>query len=263
MYKIFIIEDDEIVLSIYQKKVQAEGYTVETALEAETGYAKISVFKPDLLLLDMMLPGMSGGELLTKLRGEEEFKDLPIVVFSGSDSQDVLDEAKALGATRALSKGEFTPNQIVARITEVLSAIPPSERKDLVLEGSDWSTPKGRVLVVEDDPIIMALVKDIIEDEGYTVVTAADGRQAYQILAKDNSFAAGIFDVNVPYIEGPDLIRHMKTEKRLMSIPVLIMTAEQGLNVQTDSFVAGALLFLPKPFTRALMKTMFHMLVGK
>lgn len=264
MYKIFIIEDDEIVAGIYKNKVAAEGYTVEIANDAETGYEKLLEFQPDLLLLDIMLPGISGMELLGKIRAEEQFKELPIVMFSGSDDEQILEEAVAFGATRALSKSDFTPNQIVARITEVLSTMPQTQRADIVTHGySDWSTPNGRVLIVEDDPILMALAEDIIASEGFTVVAATDGKEAYQILAKDNQFVAGIFDVNVPYIQGPDLIRHMRTEKRLMNIPVLIMSANEDLSVQTDSLAAGALMFLPKPFTRVSLKTMFRSLLGK
>lgn len=264
MYKIFIIEDDEIVADIYKNKIKGEGYTVETAHDGETGYAAVKEFKPDLLLLDLMLPDVSGYELLTRFREDEEFKSLPIVVFSGAESDEVLAEAKELGATRTLSKGEFTPNQIVARITEVLSAMPQTQRTDVITHGyGDWSTPNGRVLIVEDDPILMTLAEDIIASEGFTVVTATDGKEAYQILAKDNQFVAGIFDVNVPYIQGPDLIRHMRTEKRLMNIPVLIMSANEDLQIQADSFSAGALMFLPKPFTRASLKTMFRSLLNK
>lgn len=263
MYKIFIIEDDEIVAEIYKSKIEAEGYSVEVAFDGEAGYGKLKEFKPDLLLLDMMLPGLSGADLLVLLRGKDEFKNLPIVAFTGTDSEEVMEDASRFGATKVLSKGEYTPGQIVARITEILSALPKTEESNFILLQSiaDWAPPAGRVLIVEDDPIIMALARDIIEEEGYTVVSAEDGRDAYKLLESDDTFAAAIFDVNMPHIQGPDLVRHMKTKRRLMNIPVLIMTAEQGLETQKDSFSAGATMFIPKPFTRTTLRTMFRVLV--
>lgn len=120
-----------------------------------------------------------------------------------------------------------------------------------------------RVLVADDDPAILRLVKTILEKENYVVVTARDGREAYKILQTDDNFTAGIFDVVMPHISGPELVRFMKTEKRLMRIPVMMMTAEQDPKLSSDSFSAGAVVFLPKPFTTAQLNIMLQMLVGK
>jgi two-component system, OmpR family, response regulator VicR len=123
--------------------------------------------------------------------------------------------------------------------------------------------PNRRVLVADDDPAILRLVKTILEKESYEVVTAKDGREAYKILQADPKFTAGIFDVVMPHISGPELVRFMKTEKRLMKIPVMMMTAEQDPKLSSDSFSAGAVVFLPKPFTTAQLNIMLQMLIGK
>jgi DNA-binding response OmpR family regulator len=263
MTKIFIIEDDGIVAEIYKDKLQAEGYEVEVAHDGESGYLRLKNFKPDLLLLDMMVPELAGVDILRMLRGKDAFKDLPIIAFSGSD--ELLEDATRLGATRVLSKGEHLPSQIVARITEVIAALRKVGGSEAVFLHTlaEWVPPTGRVLVVEDDPIIMQLVKDVMEEEGYDVVSAQDGRDAYRILEKDNKFVAGIFDVKVPAIQGTDLLRHMQTEKRLMEIPVLIMTGEQSAAIQSESLSAGAAIFMPKPFTRVTLRTMFRTLISR
>lgn len=120
-----------------------------------------------------------------------------------------------------------------------------------------------RVLVADDDPAILRLIKTILEKENYEVVTARDGREAYKILQTDHDFTAGIFDVVMPHISGPELVRFMKTEKRLLRIPVMMMTAEQDPKLSSDSFAAGAVVFLPKPFTTAQLNIMLQMLIGK
>jgi len=125
------------------------------------------------------------------------------------------------------------------------------------------SQASRRVLVADDDPAILRLVTAIVEKEGYKVVPARDGREAYKLLQEDSNFIAGIFDVMMPHIQGPELVRFMRTEKRLMKIPVMMMTAEQNPKLSSDSFAAGAVVFLPKPFTTAQLQIMLRMLISK
>jgi len=120
-----------------------------------------------------------------------------------------------------------------------------------------------RIIVADDDPAILRLVSTILEKEGYIVIAARDGREAYKILQTDPNFTAAVFDVVMPHVSGPELVRYMKSEKRLQSIPVMMMTAEQDPKLSSDSFAAGAVVFLPKPFTTAQLQIMLQMLVGK
>jgi len=120
-----------------------------------------------------------------------------------------------------------------------------------------------RMLVADDDPAILRLIATILEKDDYTVVAARDGREAYKILQTDANFTAAILDVVMPHISGPELVRYMKSEERLKRIPVMMMTAEQDPKLSSDSFSAGAMVFLPKPFTTAQLQIMLQMLIGK
>ena len=120
-----------------------------------------------------------------------------------------------------------------------------------------------RVLVADDDPVIRLLVTAIIEKEGYTPVVVEDGREAYRVLQSDSDFKAAIFDMMMPHLEGVEIIRHMKTEKRLMRIPVMLITSERGHRLMAESFAAGAAVFLPKPFTTGQLRLMLRMLLDK
>lgn len=119
----------------------------------------------------------------------------------------------------------------------------------------------ANILIADDDPAILRLVKAIVEKEGFTAVTVRDGREAYKLLNAGEPFAAAIFDVVMPYIQGTELVRHMQSEKRLMKIPVIVMTAEQNPRLSSDSFSAGAVAFLPKPFTTTQLVTMLRMFI--
>jgi two-component system KDP operon response regulator KdpE len=120
-----------------------------------------------------------------------------------------------------------------------------------------------RILVADDDPQILRFVRTILEAEGYVVVTARDGKEAYKLLQTEDPFAAAIFDIVMPHIEGRDLVRYMQSERRLMKIPVIIMTGEMNSRLSSDSFSAGAVAFLPKPFPDTQLITMLRMFVRK
>src|SRR5437588_4732424 len=120
-----------------------------------------------------------------------------------------------------------------------------------------------RILVADDDPVIRLLVTAIIEKEGYTPVVVGDGREAYRVLQSDSDFKAAIFDMMMPHLEGVEIIRHMRTEKRLMRMPVMLITSERDHRLMAESFAVGAAVCLPKPFTTGQLLLMLRMLLDK
>jgi len=119
-----------------------------------------------------------------------------------------------------------------------------------------------RVLVADDDPVIMRLVTSAIQREGLVVVTANDGREAYRILKSDGNFSAAVFDLMIPHLKGIDIIRYMRTEERLMRIPIMMISAEHDIKLMASSFAAGVSAFLAKPFTPEQIRNTLRMLVG-
>ena len=113
---------------------------------------------------------------------------------------------------------------------------------------TEFSNTK-RVLIADDDAVIRQIVTRLVEKEGYKPVICSDGREAYQTLQADSDFRGAIFDMMMPYLQGLEIIRFMRTERRLMRIPVMMITSEQDLKLMVNSFSSGATLFLPKPFT--------------
>lgn len=119
-----------------------------------------------------------------------------------------------------------------------------------------------RVLIADDDPVVRRLLSSVVTSEGYTAVTVNDGRAAFRMLQSDANFTAALFDMRMPGLEGIDLIRHMRTERRLQRIPVMLITAENDLKVMSDSFAAGAVAFLSKPLTVDKLQNALRMLLG-
>lgn len=266
MSKIVIVEDNALIAKLYENKLQAEGHTVIVATDGEQGLETIQSVKPDLVLTDILLPNLSGIELIRKLRSDYKFTNLPIVAYTGADD-DLVEQARAANPTMLMSKKDFSLKEILVHLNEVLETSRQWQIYDPMAFDEEEGNKNGndetaykRVLIVEDDPIISTIVKNIVENENYKAVVIDDGQEALSVLAKDGNFVAAIFDVEVPKIKGTDLLQYMRTEKRLKRIPVMIMSAEQNFKVQMDSYAAGASLFIPKPFERSTFETLFKVL---
>jgi DNA-binding response OmpR family regulator len=145
MKKIVIIEDDQIVANIYRNKLAVDGFQVEIAGDGESGLELIKKLHPDILLLDLMLPKISGVELLKKIRSEPDFREMPIIVFSSTYLSNVVQDAWKAGATKCLSKANCTPKQVIEMMRNTLglngattTAMPPR---------SDAQAPAGKAAV--------------------------------------------------------------------------------------------------------------------
>jgi DNA-binding response OmpR family regulator len=125
MKKILIIEDDQIVANIYRNKFSVEGFTVEIAHDGHAGLETIRSFRPDAVILDLMLPKITGVELMKKVRAEPDFEKLPIIVFSNTYLTNMVQEAWKAGATKCLSKANCSPKQLIEVVRGTLSSGEP------------------------------------------------------------------------------------------------------------------------------------------
>ncbi|HTR40136.1 MAG TPA: response regulator [Pseudomonadales bacterium] len=127
MKKILIIEDDQILGNIYRNKLAVEHYQVEVANNGESGLALMRSFKPNMILLDLVLPQMSGIEVIKHIRSETDFAGVPVVVLSNTYLTNLIQDAWKAGATKCLSKASCSPKDIVdiARQTAGISNVAP------------------------------------------------------------------------------------------------------------------------------------------
>jgi DNA-binding response OmpR family regulator len=121
MKKILIIEDDQIVANIYRNKFSVEGFQVEIAHDGAAGLESIHNFRPDAVILDLMLPKMTGVDLMKKIRTEADFQKLPIIVFSNTYLTNMVQEAWKAGATKCLSKANCSPKQLLDVVRSTIS----------------------------------------------------------------------------------------------------------------------------------------------
>lgn len=112
MSKIAIIEDDQAISQMYRFKFEAEGFDVQTAENGKLGLELIQKMKPDIILLDLMMPEMTGDEVLAKLRESSWGKDITVIVLTNMGEQEIPESVKKLGVSGIILKANMTPRQV-------------------------------------------------------------------------------------------------------------------------------------------------------
>jgi DNA-binding response OmpR family regulator len=118
MAKILVVDDSPALLELYDFTLSSEGYKVETAKDGVEGLKKMSEFKPDLILLDILMPNKDGFDTLKEIRADD--KKTPILLLTNVDEQSKVEKGLKMGATDYIVKFQQTPNQVVEEIRQVL-----------------------------------------------------------------------------------------------------------------------------------------------
>ena len=118
--KILIIEDEDIIIEVLEKKLKEAGYETDIARDGKEGIEKAKEIKPDLILLDIMMPVMDGFEVMENMNKDEELKDIPVLIVSNSGQPVELNRARELGADDWLIKTEFDPIEVLEKVRRII-----------------------------------------------------------------------------------------------------------------------------------------------
>lgn len=119
-YKILIIDDDPFLLDMYVLKFKEQRYVLETASNGKEGLEKAKTFLPDLVLLDVVMPGMDGFEILRELKKDESSRPLKVVLLTNLGQKEDVERGLQLGANDYIIKAHFTPGEVLAKVKEIL-----------------------------------------------------------------------------------------------------------------------------------------------
>jgi len=114
--KILMIEDEKIIVDLLKSKLEREGYNVIVGRDGVEGIEKMKEEKPDLILLDVVMPRKGGFEVIEERNKDEELKNIPVIIISNSGQPVELDRAKELGAIDWLVKTEFDPLEVITKV---------------------------------------------------------------------------------------------------------------------------------------------------
>ena len=223
MAKLLLVEDDNNLREIYEARLQAEGYTIVSAKDGEEALVVAKAEKPDLVISDVMMPKISGFEMLDILRNTEELKGVKVIMLTALGQSDDQKRADKLGADRYLVKSQVTLEDIVKVTHELLG--------DQTGGGSDGQAPSG------DNP---APGGDALASSGDAPAPAADDSAGASDAAPDASASDGQADTQAsagtPAPEPAPEPDAAATDKAAKST----VQEEADVEAKIEDFVAGA-----------------------
>ncbi len=120
--KILLIEDDPFLSSMYSTKFEMENFYVSSAEDGEKGLKLALNEKPDIILLDILMPKMNGFEVLEKLKANEETNKIPVILLTNLNQKDEIERGMSLGANDYLIKAHFMPSEVVDKIKKIINS---------------------------------------------------------------------------------------------------------------------------------------------
>ena len=118
--KILLVEDDPFLIDIYSTKLKDAGFEVLVSDEGEEAIGKVKDENPDLVLLDIVLPEIDGWEILRRIKSDEKFKNLKVIILSNLGQKEEVKKGMELGAVNYLIKAQYTPSQVVEEVKKAL-----------------------------------------------------------------------------------------------------------------------------------------------
>lgn len=118
---ILVVEDDKFLRELISQKLVKEGFNIESAIDGEEGVKKAKELKPSIILLDLILPGIGGFEVLSKLKEDPETSAIPVIVLSNLGQKEDVEKGLKLGAADYLIKAYFTPGEIIEKVKTILN----------------------------------------------------------------------------------------------------------------------------------------------
>ena len=184
MKKILIIEDDQILSNIYRNKLAVEHYHVEAANNGEAGLALMRSFKPEMILLDLLLPQMSGVDVIKHIRSETDFAKLPVIVLSNTYLTNVIQDAWKAGATKCLSKATCSPKDIVDIVRQTVGPSKVAPGAAAAAEPAAQEKPLGIAVDMKADAEFQGELRKTFTDSLPATLTTL--RAALQNLSRSN-----------------------------------------------------------------------------
>ena len=233
--KILIIEDDVFLGDVLVQKLKGEGFEAILSRDGKEGYQKIKESKPDLILLDIILPTMNGYEILEAKQKDPSISGIPVIIISNSGQPVEINRALTLGVKDYLVKAQFDPEEVLVKVrlqlqggvgTPESASLQPSPNPS----GKSSDLSGKTIMWVEDDRFLSDIIARKLTTTHCALVHADNGEEAINIL-KSQTPDIILLDILLSGIDGFEILRQIKADERLKNIPVILLS---NLGQQTD-----------------------------
>ena len=221
---ILVIDDDVSMHDLLNRLLVKEGFYVEIAPNGEDGLRKARELEPDVIVLDVLMPGMDGWSVLSRLKNDKDTADIPVVMLTMVDDRS---KGYALGVTDYIYK--------------------PVDRDRLMttLKRCVRYGDTSPILIVDDDAGQRDLLKRTLEKEGWEIMRAHNGRAALEAV-HSRLPSVIILDLMMPEMDGFEFVSHLREDPRTRDVPVIVLTAMDLSQADEDRLLLGVTEILKK-----------------
>ena len=237
---ILAIDDDPVVAAVLRAVLAPEGYRFQMATLGKEGIELALREKPALVMVDLMLPDISGFEVIDRLGKDAATRDIPIIAItaanlSGADRQRLEKRVSALAR-----KGDFTRESVLLAIQRALRTAPPGPAAG------------PTVVVIDDHDLNRELLRTLLERKGYRTLVAENGDQGVQLAVRESPSIV-LLDLAMPGLDGFATLRELRLHPGLRDTPVIAVTALAMRGDQARAETAGFDDYLTKPIDRVVL----------
>ncbi len=225
---VLVVDDDGHLADFLSLKLRQKNIRVIVSLDGEKALKAIEREKPDLVILDIMMPGLSGHDVLRRLKQKAEFASIPVLMLTAQAQERDVVSALHSGAIDYIVKPVDT-DQLVVRVEKILDA------------------SRYTVVIADNDPLILQLLDSKFRGRGFKVVLADDGKKAWDHVFKTLPDLV-ILDRMMPGLEGLAILQNIRNEKETKNIPVIILSARKEERDVKEGLKRGAQDYVCKPF---------------
>ncbi|NOY97531.1 MAG: response regulator, partial [Chlorobi bacterium] len=238
---VMIVDDNEFELKQMAEIIETEDINTILATCGKECIKLLEEKVPDILVLDIMMPGMDGFKVLEEIRKKPETRDLPVIIITAKDLTKE-DKTKLIGRVSAIiAKSGTTPQDLYKEIKRIIENLEDTQKTEVSIKINN----EPRILVVEDNPDNMTTIKAILKDK-YHIVEALDGEQGLKI-AQSQQPDLILLDMSLPKISGEKIVEILKADDKTKHIPIIAVTAQAMLGDKERFIKAGCDGYISKP----------------
>jgi len=217
--RILLIEDDPFLGDVLTQKLHDEGYDITLVRDGAEGLKQFQAQKPDLVLLDIILPTMNGYEILEARQKDPVLVSIPVIIISNSGQPVEIDRALALGVKDYLIKAQLDPQEVFEKVRVYLGDNSGQTKK----ESNAALLAQKKILWVEDDQFLSSILATKLAHDGCTGIYAANGEEALKLAEKEIPDAI-LLDLLLPGMSGFEVLKALHENPHLSSIPVIVLS---------------------------------------
>jgi signal transduction histidine kinase/CheY-like chemotaxis protein/CHASE3 domain sensor protein len=250
---ILLVEDNDAIIIQMKDVLETQGYTVMVAHNGSEAFEQIGIKIPDAMILDLMMPGVDGFEVLKRIRENEITLNLPVIILTAKYvTKQEFTFLKHNNIRQVIRKGSINKDQLLQAVYRMITS-----KKDT----SESLLPKGlpvtvsgtpEILIVEDNPDNRLTLKALLEEK-YKIIEAIDGPTGLEMAKKCHPHLI-LMDIALPGINGIEVLKELKKDPLLKHIPVFAVSASAMKGDKENLLSYGFDAYIPKPINSNLLE---------